>query len=98
MFAKTFKFVRVLPLPRPLVFDALKKNAFEILKSNVIVFGPLPLFRRTPAGRSLMVPSLLSSLPVVMLYQCGPEIDMVLVRKRPKGSRAFTVLLMLCVG
>src|SRR5262245_48476026 len=98
MFANTFRLVLVFPFPRPLLFTGLKKNAFEILKSKVMVFGPLPLFRGTPAGRSLIVPSLLSSLPVVMLYQCGPDIDMVPVKNKPNGSRAFTVLLTLCVG
>src|SRR5262245_12566370 len=75
-----------------------RKNAFEILKLKVRVFGPGLLFRGTPGGRSLTIPSRLSSLPVVMLYQLGPIIDMVPVQNSPKGNRAFTVLFTLCVG
>ena len=98
MFAKTFRFVRA-PLPFPLLFGgAPKKNAFDTLKLKVRVFGPLPLFRGTPGGRSLTTPSLLSSLPVVTLYQLGPAIDIVPVKKIPEGSRAFTVPFTLCVG
>src|SRR2546427_6925738 len=37
--------------------------------------SPGPLFRGTPAGRSLTILSRLSSFPVVMLYQLGPTID-----------------------
>ena len=98
MFANTFRFVRV-ALPLPLLSGgALKKNAFEILKLKLRVFGPLPLFRGTPGGRSLMTPSLLSSIPVVMLYQLGPIMDIVPVKKIPKGNRAFTVLFKVCAG
>src|SRR5687768_636515 len=98
MFANTFRFVRV-PLFLPLLSSGEpKKNAFEILKLKLRVFGPLPLFRGTPGGRSLMTPSLLSSLPVVMLYQLGPAMDIAPVKKTPKGSRAFTVLFKVCVG
>ena len=96
-FAKTLRFRVLFPFPL-LRCDAPKKNAFEILKSKVSVFGPGPLFRGTPAGRSLTILSRLSSFPVVMFYQLGPTIDIVPVTKSPKGSRALTVLFTLCVG
>src|SRR5437870_3670401 len=97
MFTKTLRLRGLFPFPFP-CDDAPKKNAFEILKLKVRVFGPGALLRGMPRGRSLTIPSRLSSLPVVMLYQLGPTIDMVLVRNSPKGNRAFTVLFRLCVG
>src|SRR5262245_7463716 len=96
MFAKTYRLAALVPFPlRP---DVPKKKALEVLKLNVRVWGPLPLFRGTPGGRSLMMPSPLSSLPVVMLYQLGRTIAIVPVKNRPKGRRALTVLFTLCVG
>src|SRR5213593_27092 len=97
IFIKTLRLRGLFPLPFP-CDDVPKKNAFEILKLKVTVFGPGALLRGMPEGRSLTIPSRLSSLPVVMLYQFGPTIDMVSVRNSPKGSRAFTVLFTLCVG
>ena len=46
MLANTLRLVRVPPA-------ASKKNAFEILKSNLRNFGASPVFRGTPAGRRL---------------------------------------------
>ena len=98
MFANTFRLVLAL-FVLPLVFGAApKKNAFEILKLKMSCAGPLPLFLGIPAGRSLTMPSRLSSLPVVMLYHFGPVRAIVLVRKRPDGRRALTLVFRLCVG
>src|SRR5438093_13004073 len=86
IFAKTLRFRALFPFP---LFrgEAAKKNAFEILKLKVSVAGPGPLFRGTPGGRSLTMPSRLSSFPVVMLYQLGPTIDIVPVTNSRSEER-----------
>jgi len=60
MFAKTFR-LDALFLLCPI------RNALEILKPTPRYVGPILLRRRIPGGRSLITPSPLSSLPVVML-------------------------------
>src|SRR6476620_8859919 len=89
MLAKTFTLVRV-------AFRAAgaspKKIAFEILKLKVIDDGEISLLRLKPSGRSLTDQSILTSLPVVMVYRPWARYAIVFVRKTPKGRRAFTVV------
>src|SRR5688572_24176811 len=66
MLANRLTFVRVPPV-RPPAGASPKKNALEILKLKLRTFGRSPLLRGTPGGRSLIIESRLSSLPVVML-------------------------------
>src|SRR5688572_5796899 len=60
IFANTLRFdapLRLLPI----------RDAFEVLKPTLRYVGPILVSRRIPGGRSFVMPSPLSSRPVVML-------------------------------
>ena len=89
--------------PRAVAFPLLlggapKKNAFEMLKLKLRVFGPcaaIPRDSRRPVVDGAVPVIILTCSDVVPIR---PAIDIVPVKKIPKGSRAFTVLFTLCVG